>query len=942
MNNFYRLVFRKFIIAIFIFKSLMGQTNVANGFTSISFSGQNDFSSRGYWNNTNSGATLSFPEVNGTAANRYVVRIMFKSDSDAGDTTLYPLASEDPSHAWQTSNVLHATNIITVDGGAGMSGSTAAGDDIETAKSTKWQDDESFQFVIFTYPLASGLGSPTEHIFDGTWYAIHEQDGPHNRSITWSFSLTDDTDSGENNTDNMTNIASVSFDAGGSFSINDSVIIYTSDNPNGGQGRDDVHYEQDRLIAGTTSLELGSVTTDLSMNGSDGTYYFHMIVIDQYGSEFYDMSGPGSGSNQFRMVYDDTAPNTPDAPNLTDATDSGRSNTDNLTKDNTPTFYVESASNDNAWPYYHDDDSQALIYVASVLTDSTEDDSNPIDRNVTISAGNALADGSYSITARVRDQFGNLSGESDALSITIDATAPDYSSSGSNVGISLVDDTGWSSTDGKTNDTTPRFTITNTAATDSVYLLFGTDTLDKLISMGSSMLLSVSTAQSDTDYEVRVVGKDYAGSYTNPHSDKLDITIDSTIPTKPGAPDLQTAYDSGASSSDNITKETTVQFDLSGLTSGDSIYLYFGSDIVARHLASSPLFNNMQVSFTAGDYEGDISVFVKTQDEAGNNSTSSETLTVTFDTQGPSAPTGITMQDADDTGSSNSDHYTQTQQPNFDITGVSDGDSVLLKFDGTVVGSGTESGGDISITITPDNVQIDATYTVTAVRLDPAGNESTSASLSPTLTIDNVNTVQPGTPNLYTNDDTGFLSNDNYTGDSTVVFRVTTVTAGDSVFIKFDGTKVANGVVATDSTAINIQVTDHNEGVYSVTAVTKDLAGNAGTVSDALSDFTIDTSKPTKPGAPDLQSGLDTGISSVDNLTSDYNPTFDITSLTATDSVYLFFGNDIVSRNVLSSGTSISLTAANQPNATFRIINIPQSSLIPQAAIPSNEKTNRL
>ena len=70
------------------------------------------------------------------------------------------------------------------------------------------------------------------------------------------------------------------------------------------------------------------------------------------------------------------------------------------------------------------------------------------------------------------------------------------------MGITLIDDSGWSSSDGKTNDPTPRFTISNTADTDSVYLLFGTDTLDRQISSGSSMVMNASTAQSDADYDV--------------------------------------------------------------------------------------------------------------------------------------------------------------------------------------------------------------------------------------------------------------------------------------------------------------------------------------------------------------------------------------------------------------------------------------------------------
>ena len=153
----------------------------------------------------------------------------------------------------------------------------------------------------------------------------------------------------------------------------------------------------------------------------------------------------------------------------------------------------------------------------------------------------------------------------------------------------------------------------------------------------------------------------------------------------------------------------------------------------------------------------------------------------------------------------------------------------------------------------------------------------------------------------------------------TVVFRVTNVTAGDSVIINFNGSYVNYGIVASDSTALNITVTDYNQGIYDVTAITYDLAENLGTVSEELTDFTIDTTIPTKPNVPDLQSGSDSGTDDSDNITSDYSPTFDITGLTATDSVYLYINDDIALRDVVSSGTSISLTSPNQPNSIYTI-----------------------
>ncbi|MFO1480420.1 MAG: Ig-like domain-containing protein [Turneriella sp.] len=58
----------------------------------------------------------------------------------------------------------------------------------------------------------------------------------------------------------------------------------------------------------------------------------------------------------------------------------------------------------------------------------------------------------------------------------------------------------------------------------------------------------------------------------------MSITIDTTADAAPGAPDLQAASDTGSSSTDNITNDTTPTFDISCVT-GSVVQLY--SDAVA-------------------------------------------------------------------------------------------------------------------------------------------------------------------------------------------------------------------------------------------------------------------------------------------------------------------------------------------------------------------------
>lgn len=131
------------------------------------------------------------------------------------------------------------------------------------------------------------------------------------------------------------------------------------------------------------------------------------------------------------IIIDTTAPNAPLNLVLTAATDTGLSNADNITNNNTPTFTGTVEANANVKLY------SGATEVGSGTTDGSGNWS------VTI---NELTDGDHTITAKAFDLAGNGSVASTTLSITIDTIAPAPPS------YYIDEDTGISNNDRITND----------------------------------------------------------------------------------------------------------------------------------------------------------------------------------------------------------------------------------------------------------------------------------------------------------------------------------------------------------------------------------------------------------------------------------------------------------------------------------------------------------
>jgi hypothetical protein len=129
----------------------------------------------------------------------------------------------------------------------------------------------------------------------------------------------------------------------------------------------------------------------------------------------------------------------------TAGTDSGTFSNDNITNDTTPSFDISCVTG-----------STVELYVGGFATSDTAVCAGS---TATVTLSVALApDGAYSITAKQTDTAsptGNVSAASAVLSITIDTAGPSAPAGTPN--LDAGSDTGFSTTDDITSDTTPTF-----------------------------------------------------------------------------------------------------------------------------------------------------------------------------------------------------------------------------------------------------------------------------------------------------------------------------------------------------------------------------------------------------------------------------------------------------------------------------------------------------
>jgi hypothetical protein len=322
-----------------------------------------------------------------------------------------------------------------------------------------------------------------------------------------------------------------------------------------------------------------------------------------------DIAGNQSvASGALSVTIDTTSPAAPSTPDLDPASDTGSSNTDNVTGDTTPTFTGTA-------------ESGAMVTVFDGATAVGPGTATGGTWTITTSTLTAAV---HSITANATDVAGNQGSASAALSVTIDTTAP---AAPSTPDLTVASDSGSSNTDNITNVATPTFTGT-AEATSTVTIFDGTTAVGTGTATGGNYSITTSTLTAGT-HSITAKATDPANN-TSVASGALPVTIDIAAPAAPSTPDLTAASDSGSSNTDNITIVTTPTF--TGTAEANStVAMLDGAAQVGSATATSGTWTITSSTLTATTH----SITAKATDAAGNQSAASAGLSMTIDTTAP-------------------------------------------------------------------------------------------------------------------------------------------------------------------------------------------------------------------------------------------------------------------------------------------------------------------
>ncbi|HHA1517280.1 TPA: BapA/Bap/LapF family large adhesin [Enterobacter bugandensis] len=537
-------------------------------------------------------------------------------------------------------------------------------------------------------------------------------------------------------------------------------------------------------------------------------------------------------SNSWGIIIDSVAP---DAPVITQVVDDvperlGALNSGDSTNDTTPTL------NGTAEPGSIVTIRQDGVDLTTIVIDSSG--------TWTYTPTTPLVNGTYTFTAVTTDGAGNTSQPSGGFTLTVDTTPPAAATIAT-----VTDDVGGVNgplTSGDTtDDTTP--TLSGTAPADAVITVYdgttllGTATLDGSGGWSFTPVIPLT----DGPHTLTVHATDAAGNTTI--STPFELTVDTVPPATPEIPAI-TVNPDGTETPLNpgeTTRDTTPTLSGTG-NPGDTVTIYNGGvkldDVLVDGTGNwtwtpaTPLPN--------GTY--DITLTVTNMDGTGNESAPSQPVTITIDTDAPTAPAAPVITDSVSQITGPVPDGGTTNDPRPVLSGTGTANDVINITDTvngtpTIVGTVTvDSNGNWSWR--PDSNIGEGSHVYTATATDEAGNVSDP---SPAITI-TVDTVAPDVPVF---DAVGGQPNGGLITDATPTVGGTGTT-GDTVIVYNNGVEV--GRVDVVNGEWSFVLPPQQDGLLNITVAGVDAAGNVSAPSPVVS-VTLDTLAPEVPAITEVE-----------------------------------------------------------------------------------------
>ncbi len=575
---------------------------------------------------------------------------------------------------------------------------------------------------------------------------------------------------------------------------------------------------------------------------------------------------------------------------------------------------------------------QALSTPLTRTLDSTDLDNGYVDFSLNPSL--LGSDGAKSLTARLQDGAGNLSGQSTALAFSLDTTAS-AAPSLVELGSSKLADSYLHALEAST-PTKLRVGLPTTGALavagDNLRVLLGTTVLSSITLTASHITagqvdVTIASTQwgSDGSKTLTAVLTDQAGN-TSAASTSLSATLDTVAPTTT----VETAVlssDSGSSSTDWVTNTATqtISGTLSAnLASGEVVQVSIDGGTTWAHASASLGSKNWSLARTLS---GSNTIKVKVSDAAGNDG-SITSKSYVFDTVPTRAPLLSSL------GGELDDEYLNTSEAdaglelrvNLPSTGVLPvaGDRVELLLGGTSFGTAKVitltaqdlTTGYVGFGVSQSELGSDGLKSLTAIVTDQAGNAS-DASEALAFTLD-TSAPSNSVASIALSADSG-TSGDFVTNSAAQDISGTldaNLADGETVRLSLD--EGSTWQTATTTTGSKNWKLDKQNlgGGSSIWVQVIDNAGNAGPLTTQA--YTLDITAPT----PTLTTAILPNTSSMFARSNEVGKLYLVNTsvvVTGLSSITSATDNLWNSANVISANADTSLSLSDLVNGTYRL-----------------------